>query len=89
MKEVIKMKMKKETLEKIVELLSVNVGIIKEHKEMLIETKNYNVLETRLAFDCYRSLPREFRDKVRREEDLKDRHIETGMKRALKQLGII
>lgn len=83
------MKMKKETLEKIVELLSEKVEIIKEHKQMLIDTKSYNVLETRLAFDCWYSLPREFKDKVRREEDLNDRHIETGMRKALKQLNII
>ena len=83
------MKMKKETLETIVELLSPKVEIIKEHKKMLVDTKNYNVLETRLAFDCYRSLPREFRDNVRKNEDLKDRHIETGMRKALKQLNII
>ena len=83
------MKMKKETLNKIIELLSVKVGIIQEHKKMLVDTKSYNVLETRLAFDCYRSLPTEFKDKVRREEDLNDKHIETGMRKALKQLNII
>jgi len=83
------MKMKKETLEKIVELLSVKVEIIKEHKQMLIDTKSYNVLETRLAFDCWYSLPREFKENVRKNEDLKDRHIETGMRKALKQLNII
>ena len=81
--------MKKETLEKIVELLSVKVEIIKEHKKMLIDTKSYNVLETRLAFDCWYSLPREFKEKVRKEEDLNDKHIETGMKKALNNLGII
>ena len=83
------MKMKKETLEKIVELLSVKVEIIKEHKQMLIDTKSYNVLETRLSFDCWYSLPREFKESVRKNEDLKDRHIETGMRKALKQLDII
>ena len=83
------MKMKKETLEKIVELLSEKVEIIKEHKQMLIDTKSYNVLETRLAFDCYYSLPIEFKNKVRREEDLNDKHIETGMRKALKQLNVI
>lgn len=83
------MKMRKETLEKIIELLSVKVEIIQEHKQMLIDTKSYNVLETRLAFDCWYSLPREFKEQVRREEDLNDRHIETGMRKALKQLNII
>lgn len=83
------MKMKKETLNEVVELLSVKVEIIKEHKQMLIDTKSYNVLETRLAFDCWYSLPREFKEKVRREEDLYDKHIETGVKKALKQLNII
>lgn len=83
------MKMKKETLEKIVELLEAKVDIIKEHKQILIDTKSYNVLETRLAFDCYRSLPIEFKNKVRKNEDLNDRHIETGMRKALKQLDII
>ena len=83
------MKMKKETLNKIVELLSEKVQVIKEHKQMLIDTKSYNVLETRLAFDCYRSLPTEFRMNVRKNEDLKDSHIETGMRKALKQLNII
>lgn len=83
------MKMKKETLNEIVALLSDKVEIIKNHKQMLIDTKSYNVLEVRLAFDCWYSLPREFKDKVRREEDLYDRHIETGMKKALKQLNII
>ena len=83
------MKMKKETLETIIELLSVKVEIIKEHKQMLIDTKSYNVLEVRLAFDCWYSLPREFKEKVRREEDLNDKHIETGMRKALKQLDII
>ena len=83
------MKIKKETLEQIIELLSPKVEIIQEHKKMLVDTKNYNVLETRLAFYCWYSLPREFKDKVRKNEDLKDSHIETGMKKALKQLNII
>lgn len=83
------MKMKKETFEQIVELLSGKVEIIQEHKQMLIDTKSYNVLETRLAFDCYRSLPREFTMSIRKNEDLKDSHIETGMRKALKQLNII
>ena len=83
------MKMKKETFEQVVELLSVKVEVIKNHKQMLIDTKSYNVLETRLAFDCWYSLPREFKEKVRREEDLKDRHIETGVRKALRQLNII
>lgn len=83
------MKMKKETLNKIVELLSAKVEIIQEHKKMLVDTKSYNVLETRLAFDCWYSLPKEFKEQVRKEEDLNDKHIETGMRKALKQLNII
>lgn len=83
------MKMKKETVQKIADLLKDKKEIIQNHKEWLVENAEYNSLETRLAFDCYHSLPTELRLEIRKNENLKDSHIETGMKKVLKDMNII
>lgn len=82
------MKMKKESVEAIVGMLVDKKEAIQGHKEWLKENARYNSLETRLAFDCWWTLPQEFRMETRDSQDLKDAHIETGMKRALKEIGI-
>ena len=81
--------MKKETVQEIVKMLVDKKEVIQNHKEWLKENAEYNSLETRLAFDCWRVLPLEFRIETSIEQDLKDDHIETGMRRALKEIGIV
>ena len=88
MKEVVKMKMKKESVKEIVGMLVDKKEAIQAHKEWLKENARYNSLTTRLAFDCWWTLPQEFRKEIRDSQDLKDTHIETGMKQALKEIGI-
>ena len=83
------MKMKKETVQEIVKMLVDKKEIIQNHEEWLKENAKYNNLETRLAFDCWRLLPIQFRFETRRTQGLKDDHIETGMRRALKEIGIV
>ena len=88
MKEVVKMKMKKESVQEIVGMLVDKKEAIQAHKEWLKENARYNSLETRLAMDCWWTLPQEFRWKTTEEQDLKDAHVRTGMKQALKEIGI-
>ena len=38
--------------------------------------------------DCWWTLPQEFRWETTEEQDLKDAHVRTGMKQALKEIGI-
>ena len=80
--------MKKETVQEIVEMLKDKKEIIQNHKQWLKENARYNSLDTRLAFDCWWTLPRDFRRETEESQDLNDAHIETGMKRALKEIGI-
>ena len=82
------MKMKKETVQQIVGMLEDKKDMIQRHKEWLKENARYNSLETRLAMDCWWTLPQEFRMKTTEEQDLKDAHVRTGMKQALKQIDI-
>ena len=82
------MKMKKESVEAIVGMLVDKKEAIQAHKEWLKENARYNSLETRLSFDCWATLPLEFRNETRDSQDLNDAHIETGMKQALKEIGI-
>ena len=82
------MKMKKESVETIVGMLVDKKEAIQAHKEWLKENASYNSLETRLSFDCWWTLPRDFRRETEESQDLNSAHIETGMKRALKEIGI-
>ena len=82
------MKMKKETVKEIVEMLEDKKDMIQRHKEWLKENARYNSLETRLAMDCWWTLPQAFRVKTCEEQDLKDAHVRTGMKKVLKEIGI-
>lgn len=82
------MKMKKESVKEIVGMLVDKKEGIQDHKEWLKENARYNSLTTRLAFDCWATLPLEFRNETRDSQDLNDAHIETGMKQALKEIGI-
>ena len=82
------MKMKKETVQEIVEMLKDKKEEIQDHKQWLKDNARYNSLTTRLTFDCWATLPLEFRNETRDSQDLNDAHIETGMKQALKQIGI-
>lgn len=91
------MKMSKETYNHL-------LGIFKEHRQMILDYKpilkehgSYEDFETRLAFDCFNKLatgnannPNRKRTYELLERDrLIDRHIETGIKKALKELGIL
>ena len=82
------MKMKKESVKEIVGMLEGKKELIQKHKEWLKENARYNSLEVRLAMDCWWTLPQEFRTKTCEEQDLKDAHVRTGMKKALKVIGI-
>lgn len=81
------MKMSKETFDLIVWHFSAKLVEIQRHKEWIRENGVYMDLLTRLAWDVYYSLPANVKDAVRR-EDLNDRHINTALHKALKEVGI-
>lgn len=82
------MKMSKETFDLITWHFSAKLLDIQRHMEWLKVNGRYTDLLTRLAWDVYYSLPANVKDAVRR-EDLCDRHIQTAIRKAITQLGII
>lgn len=83
------MKMTKAHYEELTEAFRPHTELLQAHKAHLEETRSYVVLEDRLAWDAYRAFaPRELRARILKENH-KDAHILTGLKRALKALGII
>lgn len=91
------MKMSKEFYNHILSVLKEHEVAIKKYAPVLKEHGEYQNFETRLAFDCFNKLVRgnahsKYWDKTvefTRNEDLNDRHLETGIKKALKELNIL
>ena len=82
------MKMKKDEYLLIKNELEKHVTIIKEYVPKLKEYGKYNDFETRLCFDCYIQLiPNDI--KYNLSNELKDSHKLTGLRKALKELGIL
>lgn len=93
----IKMKMSNEFYTHILSVLKENEQSIREYAPALKEHGKYQNFETRLSFDCFNKLVRgnansKYWDKTTeftRNEDLNDNHLETGIKKALRELGIL
>ena len=74
---------------------SENIETIKSHYIYLQELSekgqgNIQNLENRLSWDAYRGImSQDFRNVIARKRDYKDSHILTGIKKALKELGVI
>ena len=83
------MKMSKESYNKIVMIFSENREVIKKHKEWLLENASYNNLNVRLGFDAFYSLLTwDQRNHIAKSDNLKDRHLETGILKALRECDI-
>ena len=81
--------MSKESYNLILTTYSENLEVIIRHKEWLLKMDVYNNLNVRLGFDAYYSLLTwDQRNHIVKSDNLKDRHLETGILKALKQLGI-
>ena len=89
------MKMTQKDYSMIKKGFSENINLIKSHYDYLKELErsgkgNIKNLENRLSWDAYYGiLPQENRRLIARERDYKDSHILTGIKKALKELGVI
>ena len=83
------MKMSKESYNLILTTFSDNLEVIIRHKEWLLKMDVYNNLNVRLGFDAYYGLLTwDQRNHIVKSDDLKDKHLQTGILKALKQLGI-
>ena len=83
------MKMSKESYDLILTTFSDNLEVIIRHKEWLLKMDVYNNLNVRLGFDVYYALLTwDQRNHIAKSDNLKDRHLQTGILKALKQLGI-
>ena len=83
------MKMSKDFYNTILLHFKENEDLIRNYAKDLKETGKYNNFETRLSFDVFYGLiDRKTKDKYRN-EDLKDSHIETGLKKALREINVI
>ena len=91
------MKMSKQFYNHILTVLKEHEQAIREYVPVLKEHGEYQNFETRLAFDCFNKLVRGNANskhwnkttEFTRKENLNDRHLETGIKRALRELKII
>lgn len=90
------MKMAKREYEKIKESLSVfGIEKITAYKKQLEEwhasgESNIKNVETRLIFDVYYAcVPSELRMNIMDNDDYNDAHIETAVRKALKELGVL
>jgi hypothetical protein len=82
------MKMDKKEYLLIKNELEKHVDKIKEYIPKLKEQGNYDNFEVRLSFDCYYQLiPREIKRSL--SDELNDKHLFTGLKKALKELEIL
>ena len=74
---------------------SENIETIKNHYIYLQELSekgqgNIQNVEERLSWNVYRGImSQDFRNMITRERDYNDTHILTGIKKALKELGVI
>ena len=89
------MKMTQKDYSMIKKDFSENINLIKSHYDYLKELErsgkgNIKNLENRLSWDAYYGIvSKEFRKVITWERDYKDSHILTGIKKALKELGVI
>ena len=79
------MKMSKLTYALIVVAFERQVDIIKDHREALKRSGKFNSLPVRLAFDSYYAVVPPFVKKKVQAEELTDRHLQTGLVKALKE----
>ena len=83
------MKMSKESYNLILDTFSEHLEAIKEHKQWIIENASYNNLNVRLGFDAFHGLlPLNQRRHIAKSDNLKDSHLQTGILKALNELGI-
>ena len=95
------MKMTQKDYSMIKKDFSENINLINDHYDFLQEIErsglqelersgNIQNIENRLSWDAYYGIvSQEFRHVIARERDYKDSHILTGIKKALKELGVI
>lgn len=88
------MKMTNETFNHILTIFKKHEKEIKEYAPILKANGKYNSFETRLSFDCFYKVARfkDYRkktDELIKRDGLKDVHIETGVKKALRKLNVI
>ena len=80
------MKMPAHLYEAIVEAFTPNAEKIQQHRQHLQESGKFQDLDTRLGWDCYRAfVPAETR-RAALYEGLKDAHITTALKKALREV---
>ena len=87
------MKMTQKDYSMIKKGFSENINLINDHYDFLQELERSGKIqniENRLSWDAYYGIvSQEFRHVIARERDYKDSHILTGIKKALKELGVI
>ena len=89
------MKMEQKDYSMIKKGFSENINLIKSHYDYLKELErsgkgNIHNFENRLSWDAYRGIvSQEFRNVIAWQRDYNDSHILTGIKKALKELGVI
>lgn len=72
-------------------IISFGVQKIKDYSIKLKESKQYNDFETRLSFDILRAIDSncEYINELYKKYNCNDIHIETLMRKALKELSIL
>lgn len=89
------MKMEQKDYSMIKKGFSENINMIKNHYDYLQKLEksgkgNIQNIENRLSWNAYYGIvSKEFRHVIARERDYNDSHILTGIKKALKELGVI
>ena len=89
------MKMTKSDYSMIKKGFSENINLIKSHYDYLQELErsgkgNIQNIENRLSWDAYYGIvSKENKNVIAMERDYNDSHILTGIKKALKELGVI
>ena len=83
------MKMSATSYETIVKAMEENRALLCEHMRLTKESGNYKVLEVRIGWDALRAFHgRDFREHLYNVEGLNDKHIETALKKAIKEANI-
>ena len=87
------MKMTQKDYSMIKKDFSENINLINDHYDFLQELERSGKIqniENRLSWDAYYGVvSKEFRKVITWERDYNDSHILTGIKKALKELGVI
>ena len=87
------MKMTQKDYSMIKKDFSENINLINDHYDFLQELERSGKIqniENRLSWDAYYGIvSKEFRKVITWERDYNDSHILTGIKKALKELGVI